>query len=140
MGITRRAWQILMMLHWLLADTVQISKRLRYWIFQAIPGPKLPIILIMISKFSIFLKLNSHVRTFKNFSIYFYATVTTSQGALFIGGNDGSTQVATVACYNNEGWRRLDDLQSIRMYHRAIINGDGVYVIGGSGTKLVLIF
>ena len=68
------------------------------------------------------------------FSISAYATVTTTQGALFIGGYDGS-DVATVACFNSSGWRRLDDLQSTRRNHRAIINGDKVYVIGGGGTK-----
>ena len=60
--------------------------------------------------------------------------MTTSQGALFIGGNGGS-EVATVACYNNAGWSRLDDLQSTRRHHRAIINGDKVYVIGGENTR-----
>jgi len=135
MGIIRRPWQILTMLPWLLVATVQISKRLKFLIFQATPGPKLPIILIMNSKYSIFLKLNSHLRLFENhFSIYYYATVTTSQGAIFIGGDAGS-QVATVACYNNEGWSRLDDLQSTRYAHRAIINGDKVYIIGGYGAK-----
>ena len=68
------------------------------------------------------------------FSIFAYTTVTTSQGALIIGGYDGSV-VATVACYNNAGWSRLDDLQSTRRDHRAIVNGDKVYVIGGTGTK-----
>ena len=67
-------------------------------------------------------------------SIYGYAEVTTSQGALFIGGYYGG-EVATVASYNTSGWSRLDDLQSPRYYHRAIINGDKVYVIGGGGTK-----
>ena len=70
-----------------------------------------------------------------NFSIYSYATVTTGQGALFIGGFDGSNQVATVACYNSSGWSQMDDLQSIRHYHRAINNGDKVYIIGGTETK-----
>ena len=65
------------------------------------------------------------------FSIYGYATVTTSQGALIIGGRH-NIYVATVACYNNAGWSKLDDLQSTRYYSRAIINGDKVYVIGGS--------
>ena len=69
------------------------------------------------------------------FSIYGYATVTTSQGALIIGGYGHGFGVATVACYNNAGWSRLDDLQSTRGNHRAIINGDKVYVIGGSGNK-----
>ena len=73
------------------------------------------------------------------FSIYAYATVTTSQGALIIGGYDGS-DVATVACYNNAGWSRMDDLQSIRQWHRAIVNGNKVYVIGGRGTQSVFVF
>ena len=68
------------------------------------------------------------------FSIFAYTTVTTSQGALIIGGYDGSV-VATVACYNNTGWSRLDDLQSARYAHRAIVNGDKVYVIGGRFTQ-----
>ena len=68
------------------------------------------------------------------FSISGYGTVTTSQGAIFIGGFDGS-YVATVACYNHAGWSKLDDLQSVRGYHRAIINGDKVYVVGGANTK-----
>ena len=68
------------------------------------------------------------------FSINEYASVTTSQGALFIGGWGDGSEVATVACYNNAGWSRLDDLQSTRNGHRAIINADKVYVIGGGGT------
>ena len=68
------------------------------------------------------------------FSIFAYTTVTTSQGALIIGGYDGSV-VATVACYNNTGWSRLDDLQSARYAHRAIVNGDKVHVIGGRFTQ-----
>ena len=72
-------------------------------------------------------------------SIFYYATVTTSQGALIIGGYCfGCTPygpVATVASYNEAGWKKLDDLQSTRDRHRAIVNGDKVFVIGGSGTK-----
>ena len=69
------------------------------------------------------------------FSIYGYATVTTNQGALFIGGHDGPGPVTTVACYNSARWSRLDDLQSARWYHRAITNGNKVYVIGGGATQ-----
>ena len=63
--------------------------------------------------------------------------MTTKQGALFIGGfvGGGTSEVATVACYNNAGWSKLDDLQSARRGHRAIINGDKVYVVGGSGER-----
>ena len=79
--------------------------------------------------------INSSPRIWKIFfSIRLFATVTTGQGALIIGGNDDSSVVATVACYNS-GWSRLDDLQSVRHNNRAIVNGDKVYVIGGSGAK-----
>ena len=66
-----------------------------------------------------------------SFSIYKYATVTTSKGALFIGGYADGSIVATVTSYNTDYWSKLNDLQSIRSYHRAIINGDKVYVVGG---------
>ena len=103
--------------------------------FQATYGLKSLNIPIIISKFSIFLKNEVKFPLFKlYFSIYGYATVTTIQGALIIGGYDGS-KVATVACYSNSGWSKLDDLQSVRAYHRAIINGNKVYVIGGNNTK-----
>ena len=73
------------------------------------------------------------------FSIFGYATVTSSQGALIIGGfgdiDNDFTAVATVARYNNVGWSRLNDLQSTRSGHRAIINGDKVYVVGGDSSK-----
>ena len=68
------------------------------------------------------------------FSIYAYATVTTSQGALILGGY-GYSVYSTVACYNGSGWTKLKDLYSTRRYHRAIMNGDKVYIVGGSGTK-----
>ena len=68
-----------------------------------------------------------------NFSIGFYASISTGEKALIIGGYvNGSTRVATVACYSKSGWSQLDDLQSIRGNHRAIVNGDKIYVIGGA--------
>ena len=68
--------------------------------------------------------------TIKCFSIHSFATVTTSRGALIIGGVTGTIN-NRVACYNNAGWSKLDDLQSVRAYHRAIINGNKLYVVGG---------
>ena len=72
------------------------------------------------------------------FSLRLFATVTTRQGALIIGGDvqvNSIGVVSTVACFNNSGWSRLDDLQSIRKDHSAIINGDKVYIIGGFGKQ-----
>ena len=54
------------------------------------------------------------------FSISDYATVTTSQGALIIGGNcwgsDPEDEGRVVALYNDDGWKRLADLQTQRKY------------------------
>ena len=78
-------------------------------------------------------------KTYMYFSISHYATVTTSQGALIIGGYCYGCKpngvVATVASYNEDGWKKLDDLQSSREGHRAIVNGDKVFVVGGSDTE-----
>ena len=63
-------------------------------------------------------------------SIRLLATVTTARGALIIGGYDGESSVATVACYNS-GWSRLDDLKSVRHDHRAISMGEKIFVVGG---------
>ena len=100
---------------------------------QPILGPRLPIIHITIRKF--LYRIGQRFQPY--FSIQLYATVTTEQGAVIIGGRKGSdySDVATVACFNNSGWSRLDNLQSPRRGHRAIINGDKVYVIGGYGTQ-----
>ena len=67
--------------------------------------------------------------------------MTTEQGAIIIGGSGKSIDSCLdavrviVACYNSSGWSRLDDLQSPRYGHRAIINGDKIYVIGGYGLQ-----
>ena len=139
MTITILHWRRLTKLHWLLVD-IQISIRLKHLIFRPTLGLKLQIILIILSKFPFFSKVFSFSKVVRdlltfNYSIYEYASVTTGQGALIIGGNGGGTEVATVACYNNAGWNKLDDLQSTRKNHRAIINGDEVYIVGGRETR-----
>ena len=98
-------------------------------IIRATNGQKLQRILIINSRYGLFLL--SHLF----FSIYRYATVTTNQGALIIGGtSDDSVALNTVACYNNSTWTKLDDLQTARYAHSAILNGNKVYVIGGNLT------
>ena len=66
------------------------------------------------------------------FSIWGYGTVATPQGALIIGGWSG-TYLSTVASYDGSSWKKLNDLHTIRRAHRAIVNGDKVYVVGGQG-------
>ena len=61
--------------------------------------------------------------------------MTTSQGVHIIGGKcwgcEPDDRNRIVALYNDDGWKRLDDLQSKREGHRAIVNGDKIFVIGG---------
>ena len=102
--------------------------------YQPIRGLKKPIILIMTSKFYR-LSLAIYGTLISYLSIGSYATVTTGQGALIIGGQSGGSDVATVACYKKSGWSRLDDLQAARRGHRAIINGNKIYVVGGTATQ-----
>ena len=67
------------------------------------------------------------------FSVTYFATLTTSQGTFIIGGYSDKIGIQnTVACYNDSGWSRFDYLQSVRAYHRAIINDGKVYIVGGS--------
>ena len=59
-----------------------------------------------------------------------YATAVTDCGALIIGGYMGSESISTIACFNRE-WSKIGDLQSTRRNHRAIVNGEQVYLVGG---------
>lgn len=61
--------------------------------------------------------------------------MTTSQGVLIIGGNcrgsDPIDEGRVVALYNDDGWHRLANLHTKREGHRAILNGDKIFVVGG---------
>ena len=140
MGITTPLLQILKDLLWSLVDIQDhhTQTRLRLMTLQPIHGLKLPLIHTMISKFWIISLLSFGFIIY--LSIRRFATVTTEQGALIIGGiwrnlEEKDSVVTTVACFNNSGWSRLDDLQSARYNSRAIINGDKVYVVGGHGKQ-----
>ena len=92
---------------------------------RPIHGMKL--LIVLVGKNTIFLISVLSINNTVNFySIYRYATVTTTEGAIFIGG----ASLANVYLYNSSGWTRLDNLHTSREYHRAIINGDKIYVIG----------
>ena len=106
-----------------------IIKRVRHMISRPIHGMKLLIVLVGTNTIFLITILSINNNVFFH-SIYAYATVTTSEGAIFIGGANGKY----VYLYNNSGWTKLDDLHTSRYYHRAIMNGDKIYVIGGSGT------
>ena len=54
---------------------------------------------LSVSLFVSYSQLSSAV--LEDFSLRMFATVTTDQGVLIIGGWDGAIDVATVACYDN---------------------------------------
>ena len=145
MDTVKQRWRSLKKPHLLLVDTAQVTIRPKDLILHQTLGVKLKLritVYTVNSKFSLVTIFCENVFLYfhhifellfqtLNFSIYAYATVTTSEGALFIGGYADGSIVATVTSYNTDYWRKLNDLQSIRRFHRAIINGDKVYVVGG---------
>ena len=58
--------------------------------------------------------------------------MTTKKGVLIIGGWSG-TYLSTVASFDGSSRMKLNDLHSSRRAHRAIVNGNKVYVVGGQG-------
>ena len=88
------------------------------------------LVIFLFSTTCIIHKINN---LFIHLRIRLFAAVTIKQGALVIGGYvyDLGDRMATVACYSRAGWSKLDDLQSARNDHRAIINVDKIYNIAG---------
>ena len=69
------------------------------------------------------------------FSIHHYGLINRHSSVLIIGGTcDGSTS-ALIAKYTNNKWESVGYLQHPREGHRAILNDDRIYVVGGYGTK-----
>ena len=69
------------------------------------------------------------------FSIYFYGIVSRQDSVLVMGGLCDGVEVSRVAKFSSTGnWSRKGNLQEVRSAHRAISNGDRVYVVGGSET------
>ena len=65
--------------------------------------------------------------------LYGYATVSTDQGVLVIGGRDDGPEWETsvVAEYRDGKWNNIGNLARKRGYHQAIKSGSEVMVIGG---------
>ena len=65
--------------------------------------------------------------------IYAYATVSTDQGVLVIGGRDHGPEHETtiVAEFRDGNWNNIGNLARKRAYHNAIKSGSEIMVIGG---------
>ena len=64
--------------------------------------------------------------------------MTSSKGALVIGGwTTDNEPVSTIGCFNSiSGWSKLGDLHGARLSHRAVIDSNQVYVVGGEYVQL----
>ena len=68
------------------------------------------------------------------FSIYYYGVISQKSSVLIIGGICGGSSSSLIAKYTDDKWERAGNLQRSRHAHRAIANGDRIYVVGGVGT------
>ena len=62
--------------------------------------------------------------------------VSRKDSVLILGGLCDGVEVSQIAKFSStEKWTREGNLQAVRSAHRAISNGDRVYVVGGSETS-----
>ena len=73
---------------------------------------------------------------FHIFSLYDYGLIS-RQSSVF-GGKCDDNVSSLVAKYSIDKWERVGNLQDSRHNHRAIANGDQIYVVGGTGTLYVI--
>ena len=74
----------------------------------------------------IFVCFRSHV-----FSIYDYGVISRKSSVLIIGGYCDGSVSSLIAKYTIDKWEHVGNLQNSRRSHRAIANGDRIYVVGG---------
>ena len=72
---------------------------------------------------------------FSIFSIHRYGVISRDSSVLIIGGLCNGATFTTIAKYTLDKWEHVGNLQKGRCGHRAISNGDRIYVAGGHGTK-----
>ena len=91
------------------------------------------------SELNILSRDNHYTKSF-NFSIRGYGVVSLTDSILIIGGRctdmDGNrVDFANIVKYKVtatvEQWSQIGNLQKPRTYHRALINGNRIYVVGG---------
>ena len=70
----------------------------------------------------------------KVFRLADYAAVSFAKSVFIYGGNDGKSELKTVAEYRNSEWSHAGNLLYSREGHNAIINGNVALVMGGFGS------
>ena len=69
-------------------------------------------------------------------AISYYAALAIKRAVYIIGGADGPSNIATVAIFENEKWRKAGELNHARHGHGAISVNERIYVIGGYGVDM----
>ena len=86
------------------------------------------------SELNILSRDNQYTRLFI-FSIRGYAVVSLADSILIIGGRYNGITISNIVKYKVtatvEQWSEIGYLQKPRTYHRALINGNRIYVVGG---------
>ena len=67
-------------------------------------------------------------------SISYYGVISRKSSVLIIGGRCDGSSSSLVAKYTIDKWAHVGNLQKSRREHRAIANGDRIYVVGGIGS------
>ena len=70
------------------------------------------------------------------FSIYRYGVISRKASVLIIGGICDGSASSLIAKYTIDKWESFGKLQKTRRGHRAIANGDRIYVVGGNAYTL----
>ena len=70
------------------------------------------------------------------FSISRYGGISHRSSVLIIGGYCDGIRSSLIARYTDNKWERARNLQKSRAGHRAIANGDRIYVVGGDDETL----
>ena len=74
-----------------------------------------------------------HKKNSFHFRISWYATASTSESVLIIGGftNGSPSYLSTIAEYKNGSWKNVENLAQARHGHGAITSGSITMVVGG---------
>ena len=114
----------------LLVDIHRAPFQLNYLISIQINGrPKPHILSAHLCKLILKFDLGRHM-----FSIYWYGLISRQSSVLIMGARCDGVSSSLIAKYTIDKWEQVGNLQHPRHYHRAIANGDRIYVVGGYGT------
>ena len=89
------------------------------------------ILLFLVRSFQIYIYGYTFSETV--FSMRRYGVISRKSSVLIIGGRIDGKDSSLIAKYTIDKWELVGNLQTPRNGHRAIANGDRIYVVGGHG-------